>query len=44
MIPAKMAPDMREPLCAMSMAMISSINLILVGFLISSGTIFEIAR
>ena len=39
-----MAPDMSEPLWAMSMATTSSINLILVGFLRSSGTIFEIAR
>jgi hypothetical protein len=39
-----MAPDMSEPLWAMSIATISSINLILVGFLRSSGTIFEIAR
>jgi hypothetical protein len=44
MTPVKMAPDISEPLCAMSIATISSINLTFVGFLRSSGTIFEITR
>ena len=44
MIPAKIAPDMSDPLWAISMATISSTNLTLVGFLRSSGTILEIAR
>ena len=39
MIPAKIAPDMSDPLWAISMATMSSINLILVGFFKISGTI-----